>query len=83
MCNNSYNSVNGVPTCLDSGAINGTLRGEFGFGGMVVSDCDAIRDAWAAGGHKYAGSAAQATALGMSAGTDQVCIHPEPAELFV
>jgi hypothetical protein len=44
MC--SYNAVNGVPTCLDGGAINGVLRSGLGFDGMVVSDCGAIEDAW-------------------------------------
>jgi hypothetical protein len=44
MC--SYNAVNGVPTCLDGHAQNTVLRGQFGFDGMIVSDCGALEDAW-------------------------------------
>jgi beta-glucosidase-like glycosyl hydrolase len=38
--------VNGVPTCLDGNAQNNVLRQGFGFDGLIVSDCDAIGDAW-------------------------------------
>ena len=72
MC--SYNAVNGVPTCLDGKAQNGLLRGEWKFDGMIVSDCDAIGDAWAKGsGHGYAQNASDATAKGLLAGTDMDC----------
>jgi len=40
MC--SYNSVNGVPSCANDFLLKEVLRGEFGFDGYVVSDCDAI-----------------------------------------
>ena len=33
-------------TCLDKHAQTDILRGDFGFRGMIVSDCDAIADAW-------------------------------------
>eukprot|EP00755_Sulcionema_specki_P014599 Sspe_Gene.57144::Locus_31375_Transcript_1_1_Confidence_1.000_Length_2333::g.57144::m.57144 len=68
MC--SYNAVNGIPTCLDSTAIGG-LRREGGFSGVVVSDCDAIGDAYK--NHKYVKDAAEATAGGVKAGCDMDC----------
>ena len=72
MC--SYNSVNGVPTCLDKYALTDVLRGDFGFRGMVVSDCDSIADAWIPrSGHGYAANASDATAQGVRAGTDMDC----------
>jgi beta-D-xylosidase 4 len=69
MC--SYNSVNGVPTCLDAHAQSEVLRRQFGFRGMVVSDCDAISDAWTS--HGYARNASDATARALRAGTDMDC----------
>eukprot|EP00039_Didymoeca_costata_P006293 m.88967 g.88967 ORF g.88967 m.88967 type:complete len:909 (-) comp13199_c0_seq1:177-2903(-) len=69
MC--SYNEVNGVPTCLDGKAQNGYLRQDLGFGGLIVSDCDAIGDAYKS--HHYVSSAAEATAKGILAGCDLDC----------
>ena len=69
MC--SYNAVNGVPTCLDDKAQNGFLRKELGFKGLIVSDCDAVGDAFKS--HHYSSSAAEATAQGIKAGCDQDC----------
>ena len=71
MC--SYNSVNGIPTCLDKDAIMSTLRGKFGFDGMVVSDCDSIANAWQPQNHNYTHSEAMETALGIKAGCDMNC----------
>jgi len=71
MC--SYNAVNGVPTCLDQHAQNGILRESFGFDGMIVSDCDAIADAWEPNDHNYASNASDATAKGILAGCDMDC----------
>lgn len=42
MC--SYNAVNGIPACFSDAMINGKMRGEWGFDGFVVSDCDALSD---------------------------------------
>ena len=36
------NAVNGVPSCANSEFLNGVLRDQYGFDGMVVSDCGAI-----------------------------------------
>ena len=69
MC--SYNEVNGVPTCLDDHAQNDWLRSEIGFNGLIVSDCDAIGDAYKT--HHYCKNASQAAAEGIRAGCDLDC----------
>ncbi len=40
MC--SYNAINGVPACANSGLLGERVRGGWGFSGYVVSDCDAV-----------------------------------------
>jgi beta-glucosidase-like glycosyl hydrolase len=85
----SDNAVNNVPTCMDGAAQNGVLRGEFGFDGLIVSDCDSIMDAvdpdhpsvgpdprhpiGGFGGHGYTANATSATALGIRNGCDMDC----------
>jgi beta-glucosidase len=39
MC--SYNSLNGVPTCVHAGLMGEVLRDTFNFSGFVMSDYDA------------------------------------------
>lgn len=63
--------MNGVPTCLDDKAQNGFLRNELGYKGLIVSDCDAVGDAFSS--HHYSSSPAEATAQGIKAGCDQDC----------
>ncbi|TKK85639.1 glycosyl hydrolase [Herbidospora galbida] len=41
----AYNGVNGVPMCEHTELIEGVLRGEWGFDGVVMSDWGAARDA--------------------------------------
>jgi beta-glucosidase len=43
MC--SYNAVNGEPMCTNKALIGDTLRSEFGFEGVVATDCGALNDA--------------------------------------
>ncbi|XP_046577967.1 xylan 1,4-beta-xylosidase-like [Haliotis rubra] len=52
MC--SYNSVNGVPTCVSKQLLNDILREEWGFTGYVVSDSGAIENIYK--GHNYSDS---------------------------
>jgi beta-glucosidase len=47
------------------------LRGEWGFGGYVVSDCGAIDDI--SKRHKFVETEGQASALAVKAGTDLTC----------
>ena len=69
MC--AYNRTNGEPCCANKRLLTDILRGEWGFGGYVVSDCGAITDIWK--GHHFANSEAEASALALRAGTDLSC----------
>ncbi|KAI0188455.1 glycoside hydrolase superfamily [Xylaria flabelliformis] len=71
MC--SYNAVNGVPTCADPWLLQNVLREHYGFGGdrWVTADCDALGNVWT--DHHYGGSAANAAAASLNAGTDLDC----------
>jgi len=40
MC--SYNAVNGVPSCANGYLLNGLVRNQWGFDGVIVSDCTAM-----------------------------------------
>jgi beta-glucosidase len=69
MC--AYNRYNGETCCGSTNILNGILRLEWGFEGYIVSDCGAISDIYR--GHKVVGTAAEAAALGVRAGTDLEC----------
>jgi beta-glucosidase len=66
-----YNAINGVPGCANEGLLKDTLRTQWGFGGFVTGDCDAVRDIHT--GHHYADSEAAAAAVAVKAGTDNDC----------
>lgn len=67
----AYNRLDGVPACASNFLLDTTLRKRWGFKGYVVSDCGAISDILQ--GHKYASSAAKASALAVKAGCDLTC----------
>ena len=69
MC--AYNAVDGKPACANDQLVNGTLRAVWGFAGHVTSDCGAIDDITS--GHKFTKTNAEATAVGVKAGTDMNC----------
>jgi beta-glucosidase len=69
MC--AYNRTNSEPCCANKRLMMEILRGEWNFGGYVVSDCGAITDIWK--GHRFAKSEAEASALAVKAGTDLAC----------
>jgi len=69
MC--AYNSVDGLPACVNTDLLQKRLRGEWGFDGYIVSDCGAIGDIFR--GHKYLPTAADASAAAVKAGTDLTC----------
>lgn len=69
MC--AYNRTNGEPCCSNKKLMIDILRGEWGFGGFVVSDCGAIDDIYIR--HKYVATEGQASALAVKAGTDLTC----------
>ena len=69
MC--AYNRTNTEPCCINKQLMTDILRGEWKFGGYVVSDCGAIDDIYLR--HKYLKTEAEASALAVKAGTDLTC----------
>jgi beta-glucosidase len=69
MC--AYNSVNGAPCCANPRLLGDFLRGAWGFGGYVVSDCGAIDDILV--NHRTAGTPMAAVADAIRAGCDLDC----------
>ena len=69
MC--AYSSINGQPACANTFLMQDTLRKEWGFRGVVVSDCGAVRDISSA--HKFASDMVTGSALAVRAGLDVEC----------
>ena len=69
----AYNRFRGVPCGLNDYLINTILRGEWGYKGLVVSDCWAISDVYVPGRHDYSPDAAHAVAEAIHTGTDLEC----------
>jgi beta-glucosidase len=69
MC--AYNSIAGEPACSNGRLLGDILRGEWGFGGYVVTDCGAVRDVWR--DHKVVPTREEAAARAVKAGTDLEC----------
>ncbi len=69
MC--AYNAINGQPACANQYFLQHLLRGEWGFQGYVVSDCDAVHDIYT--GHHYRPTQAQASAISLERGMDNEC----------
>lgn len=70
MC--AYQRIDGQPCCSQTRYEQQILRDEWGFDGLITSDCGAIRDflpRW----HNTAKDAAQASANAVLAGTDVEC----------
>lgn len=71
MC--AYNALHGTPMCAADWLLNGRLRGDWGFNGFVVSDCDAIDDMTRF--HHFAPDNAGSAAAALKAGHDLNCGH--------
>jgi len=71
MC--AYQRFEGEPCCGSNRLLQRILRDEWGFRGIVVSDCGAISDFWRKGRHEVSESAADAAAKGVVSGTDVEC----------
>jgi len=65
---NAYNELDGLPAAADRSLLTTTLRDDWEFDGIVVSDYFAIRQL--AEYHRIAGDAAEAAALALTAGMD-------------
>jgi beta-glucosidase len=69
MC--AYNRLNGEPLCASPRMLKEVLRGEWGFGGYVVSDCDAVADIYQK--HNFKQTEEAGVAVAVQAGTDLTC----------
>jgi beta-glucosidase len=67
----AYNSLNGVPCAGNKWLLTDILRGEWGFDGSVVTDCNGIKDLF--DGHNYVATVQEAIALALNAGIDMEC----------
>ncbi len=71
MC--AYQQIDGQPCCGNTRYLRQILRDEWGFKGLVVSDCGAINDFWMPGRHNFTKTAEKAVARAVRAGTDVEC----------
>lgn len=71
MC--AYQRIDGQPCCGNNVLLNDILRKEWGFNGVVVSDCGAIRDFYQAGCHEVVPDATGASAQAVKSGCDIEC----------
>ena len=71
MC--SYNAVNGQPACASEDLLYRFLRGEWGFDGYVVSDCDAVTNIWRPNEHRYVETPWEGAGIALRRGTDLEC----------
>ena len=71
MC--AYQRFEGEPCCGSNRLLQQILRDEWGFDGLVVSDCGAISDFWEPGAHGVSPDAASASAKAVISGTDVEC----------
>lgn len=69
MC--AYNAIHGVPVCASESLLDQTVRKDWGFKGLIVSDCDAIGNI--ANYHYYRPDAASGSAAAIGAGMDLNC----------
>ena len=69
----AYNRFRGEPCAASSYLVDQILRKEWGYQGMVVSDCWAIPDFYEKGRHGFVDSPAQAAALAVRNGLDVEC----------
>lgn len=71
MC--AYQRIDGEPCCGNTRYLQHILRDEWGFNGIVTSDCGAIDDFWRPGRHGVSSNAHEASAKAVRAGTDVEC----------
>lgn len=69
MC--AYNALHGVPACASAALLNERVRARWRFGGMIVSDCDAV--GYIESFHNYRLDLPSAAAAALRAGTDLDC----------
>ena len=71
MC--AYQRIDGDPCCGNTRYLQHILRDDWGFDGIVTSDCGAVDDFWRPGRHGVSSNAKSASAKAVRAGTDVEC----------
>lgn len=71
MC--AYQRIDGEPCCGNTKYEQQILRDEWGFEGLITSDCWAINDFFNKGAHEVSSDPAQAVGKAVRAGTDVEC----------
>lgn len=71
MC--AYNRFDGIPCCGSETLLHTILRDEWGFDGIVVTDCGAINNFWVKKRHETHPDAITASIDAMRSGTDLEC----------
>ncbi len=69
----AYNRFEGIPCGASSKLVKDILRGEWGYKGLVVSDCWALNDFYEKGRHNYVDSPAAAAAAAIKNGMNVEC----------
>ena len=69
----AYNRFRGVPCGASDELINKILRGEWGYKGIITSDCGAVDDFFRKNHHGYVPDEAAAAAAAVHAGVDTEC----------
>ena len=70
----SYNAIGGVPSCANSKFNNDLVRGEWGWDGFFVSDCNALTD-FLPPKHNFSQTPVEAVVAALKGGTDLECDH--------
>ena len=71
MC--AYQSIDGDPCCGNNRILRQILRDDWGFNGLVTSDCWALSDFFSPNGHHVVDTEHEASAMALRAGTDLEC----------
>ena len=77
MC--AYQRIDGEPCCGNTRFLQHILRDEWGFQGLVTSDCWAVADFWKKGHHEFSATKEDAVARAVVTGTDLECGSDYPA----
>ena len=69
----AYNRFRGVPCAASTYLVGDILRGEWGYKGLIVSDCWALSDFYEEGRHGFSSTEAAAAAAAVANGVDVEC----------
>lgn len=78
MC--AYNAVNGTPACANNMLLKDVLREQWGFDGIVVSDCGAVLDVYDENNHAYVKTPEEGIKAVFEAGLDLICGDAKEAD---